>query len=82
MASTAAGLPRIDVYTLRLFLAVAEEGSIARAATRESIAFMNSAEKRVRLARTRSSASGLLSARFQPRETASSSLRQRELLSC
>lgn len=38
MASTAAGLPRIDVYTLRLFLAVAEEGSIARAATRESIA--------------------------------------------
>ena len=38
MTSIAAGLPRIDVYTLRLFLAVAEEGSIARAATRENIA--------------------------------------------
>ena len=38
MTSTVAGLPRIDVYTLRLFLAVAEEGSIARAAQRENIA--------------------------------------------
>ena len=36
--SSAAGIPRIDVYTLRLLLAVAEEGSIARAAQRENIA--------------------------------------------
>lgn len=33
------GLPsRLDVYTIRLFIAVAEEGSIARAAEREGIA--------------------------------------------
>lgn len=31
-------IPRIDVYTIRLFIAVAEEGSIARAAERENIA--------------------------------------------
>ena len=30
--------PRLDVYTLRLFIAVAEEGSIARASEREGIA--------------------------------------------
>ncbi len=34
----ASGTPRLDVYTLRLFVAVAEAGSIARAAERENIA--------------------------------------------
>lgn len=38
MASAPAGIPRLDVYTIRLFIAVAEEGSIARAAARENIA--------------------------------------------
>ena len=38
MPPAPASLPRIDVYTIRLFIAVAEEGSIARAAERESIA--------------------------------------------
>ncbi|MFD0667207.1 LysR family transcriptional regulator [Ramlibacter sp. MAHUQ-53] len=32
------GLPRLDTYTLRLFIAVAREGSIARAAQREHLA--------------------------------------------
>lgn len=36
--TSAVGTPRIDVYTLRLFLAVAEEGSIARAAQKTNIA--------------------------------------------
>lgn len=38
MASPPASLPRLDTYTIRLFIAVAEEGSIARAAQRENIA--------------------------------------------
>lgn len=38
MATSPAGIPRLDVYTIRLFIAVAEEGSIARAAAREHIA--------------------------------------------
>ena len=38
MTAASPGIPRVDVYTIRLFIAVAEEGSIARAAERESIA--------------------------------------------
>ena len=38
MASAPTSLPRIDVYTIRLFIAVAEQGSIARAAEKENIA--------------------------------------------
>lgn len=38
MPAAPPSIPRIDVYTIRLFIAVAEEGSIARAAERENIA--------------------------------------------